>query len=57
MKAKAINTEKMFVLVEDMNNLNDDFVVDFDEATLAHFKSIGKRIELISKFKMQARSL
>lgn len=34
-----------------MPDLNDNFVVDFDEETLSYFKKIGKRIELISKFK------
>ena len=51
MMAKTLNTEKKFQLIEDMPGLSDNFVVDFDEETLAYFKKIGKRIELISKFK------
>ena len=50
-KAKVINSSKRFCLIEDMENLDDNFAVDFDKETLAHFKKLGKRIELISKFK------
>ena len=43
------------ICVDDLENMNEDFFVNFDEDTLKHFQAIGKRIELISEFKKKTR--
>ena len=55
LKAKALNApKKKILLIEDMDDLNDNFVVDFDEETIDDLKKLGRKIELISKFKNEA---
>ena len=51
MFSRSNTAASQHVLIEDIMNLDVNFMLDFNEATLRHLKRVGKRIELISKFK------
>ena len=53
MFSRSNTSANQHILIEDIINLNTDFLLDFDEATIKHLAQIGKRIDLISMYKQK----